>query len=126
MTRARFRPPVRPVAAALLLAVGLFGFAGRAEAACGDYVAIDGQPAAGHAPDRPPGEPCHGPDCTARQSPPPAPLVPPTSPNPPPKDRAAAATAPDLPAAGFDSPADPPAGRPVRRSSVPFHPPRSV
>jgi hypothetical protein len=122
MTRALTRLPVRPLAAAFLLALGLLGPAGRAEAACGDYVAIDGRAADHPAP--PPGEPCHGPDCTARQSPPPTPLVPPTSPNPLPKDLAAAAATPDLPTPAFDSPTDPPAGRPVRRPSAPFHPPR--
>ncbi len=128
MTRALPRPPVRVVAAALLLAAGLFGPAGRAEAGCGDYLSIDGRPAADHAgdADRPPGEPCHGPNCSARECPPPAPLVPPITPNPLPKDRPAADAAVADPAPGFDFPAEPPAGRPVRRSSQPFHPPRSV
>src|SRR4051794_30136516 len=124
MTRVLSRLPVRPVAAALLLAAGLFGSAGTATAACGDYLVIDGRPAS-HEP-APLGEPCHGPNCSAREAPAPAPLAPPTSPTPPPKDRPADLAEPADPAPGFEHVGDPPAGRAVHRSYLPFHPPRSV
>jgi len=124
MTRALSRLPVRPVAAALLLAAGLFGPAGRAEAGCGDYLVIDGRPVTHEPP--PPGEPCQGPNCSAREAPPSAPLAPPTSPNPAPKDRPADAAAPADPAPMFGHVAELPAGRAVHVSYVPFHPPRSV
>ncbi len=124
MTRGPSRLPVRPVAAAVLLAAGLFGPAGRAEAACGDYLVIDGKPVA-HEP-APRGEPCHGPNCSAREAPAPAPLAPLTSPNPMPKDRPVDLAAAADGAPGFAAAADPPAGRAVHRSYLPFHPPRSV
>lgn len=126
MTRALPRLPVRAVAAALLLAAGLFGTAGRADAGCGDYVVIDGQPVATHDPGRLPGEPCHGPNCSVRECPPQAPLVPPAEPNPAPKDRSASTFIAAVPSPGFDEPVAPVCGHPVRRSSDTFHPPRSV
>ncbi|MFO0799810.1 MAG: hypothetical protein U0804_20245 [Gemmataceae bacterium] len=124
MTRVLSHLPVRTVAAALLLAAGVLAPAGRAEAACGDYVVIDGKPAA-HDP-APPGEPCHGPNCSAREAPAPAPLAPSTTPNPAPKDRPADLAATAEPSPAFDHVAEPPAGRAVHVAYQPFHPPRSV
>lgn len=118
------RLPVRPIAAALLLAVGLFGSAGRAEASCGDYVTIDGQLVT-HEP-APLGEPCQGPNCSAREAPTPAPFAPPTTSNPPPKDRPADLAATADPTPGFERVGEPPAGRAIHRAYLPFHPPRSV
>ncbi len=126
MTRALPRLPVRAVATALLLAAGLFGPGGRAEAGCGDYVVIDGQPVAGHDAGRVPGEPCHGPNCSLRECPPQAPLVPPTNPSPAPKDRSASVIIAADPSPGFDEPVALASRHPVRRPSDTFHPPRSV
>lgn len=126
MTRTLPRLPARAVATALLLAAGLFGSGGRAEANCGDYVVIDGQPAVGHDAGRLPGEPCHGPNCSVGECPPQAPLVPPTNPNPAPKDRWAGVIIAADPSPGFDEPVAPASCHPVRRPSDTFHPPRSV
>lgn len=128
MAPALSRLPIRSVAAALLLAAGLFGSAGRAGAACGSYVVINGQPAADHPvePVRGPAEPCQGPNCSAKQAPVPAPLAPPVNPLPTPKDRCLGDVTLDPPAVGFDTPGDLVSGRPVRRSYLPFHPPRPV
>src|SRR5215218_6524129 len=120
MTRVLSRLPIRSGAAALLLAAGLFGSAGTATAGCGDYLVIDGKPVT-HEP-TPLGEPCHGPNCSAREAPAPAPLAPPTSPNPMPKDRPADLAATADPAPGFEHVAEPPAGRAIHVAYQPFHP----
>jgi hypothetical protein len=127
MAPALSRLPIQPVAAALLLAAGLFGTADPARAACGSYVVIDGRPADHPVePARGPAEPCRGPNCSAKQAPVPAPLAPPVNPLPAPKDRCVGDVTLAPPAVGFDTPGDLVSGRPVRRSFPPFHPPRSA
>lgn len=120
---------VRAPATALLFAAWLLCSPGRADASCGDYVTIAGQPAASdHAvpssdqSERPvPGQPCHGPNCSAQQHPPAAPPVsPPTDPKQP-DARVGTAELPDAePGHRFIEPA---AGRPIRIPVVIFRPP---
>src|SRR5262245_19465426 len=70
-----------------LAIVGVFKFsAGRASAACGDYVRIAGQPAEAAVPSPPdhdrgdfPRPPCHGPNCSNHPSQPATPLTAPVA-----------------------------------------------
>lgn len=122
-------PATRVTGAAILLAVGFWVSTGTAAASCGDYVIIDGQPAAhgtnptGHPAS--PGRPCHGPNCTAAPAPAPVPMTAPPPVEPGAKEVAArvadetADVHSDCGRASLD--AD---GRPISRPSSPYHPPR--
>ena len=125
------RCPNSLYAVAFLIAAGLFASAGTARAGCGDHVVIlkEGgavRQATQNAPE-PARLPCHGPNCSARKLPPAAPVSPPFTPPGIGHEFAVTDAAPEL-LDGTSSlrPVDPPAGQLVRRTSEPFHPPRTL
>ena len=127
---------IHTTAATLLLAAGVFGSPQRAAAACGDYVTIEGQSAAGHdappvagdelPPPFAPRKPCKGPGCSGSPAPASAPLTAPVSFHPSVKQLLARTeTEPQhQPAAGWGRATDS-ADRPVRIPSDLLDPPRA-
>lgn len=127
-------PPARPVSrtagAILLVAACLALSAGTASAGCGDYVRIEGQPAAHEtvpSDTGAPKPPCHGPGCSLPPVPKGAPLTAPPTVEPGPKELASVAADGALGGANESRAAAPDDdGAPVSRPTDPFHPPRHV
>jgi hypothetical protein len=119
---------IRSAVAGFLLAVAFVSSEGSARAGCGEPMLTLGGHAA-HSDGMPdaPKPPCSGPNCSERPSAPP--VLPPSAPT---KLLSHEEWAHENALLAIESETDPfhslpvSSGRPVRRSSVPFHPPRSL
>src|SRR5262249_22730063 len=116
----------RRLVAALLLAAGVACAGGSAQASCGDYLTIDGKPAAHGGHPSGPGKPCDGPNCSAAPTPASVPMTAPAPVISGAKDTAASSllagddTPPSL---GFSRPVSD--GHSVHVPRSVFHPPRT-
>jgi hypothetical protein len=114
----------------LLIAAALFGSPNRADAGCGDYLTIvtaDGKAVAHHTQtdSSTPQPPCHGPNCSARNAPPPTPISVPIELTSRAKEWAAAVVLVSTDGDSFAQHVlDPDSDQPISRKSEPFHPPR--
>ena len=124
-------PYLRALATAVLVAAGVSFAPGRANAGCGDYVTVAGQPAYHHAMPTPPTDdakpdpmrgPCRGPHCSLSDSTP-IPFAPTTVAQPGPTD-AILATATPTESQRRGRVHSPSVHVPVRPASAIFHPPR--
>lgn len=118
------RSLVRVAVAGVLLAAGLAASSATARADCGDHVLVLGK--GGEPPASLPLMPCHGPNCSNAPKPLPPMTAAPTV-TAPPQEWGVSALVPALDSDPDSSAVVPDAaGRPVRRSTSLFHPPRPV